>query len=489
MSPFTNCCRAERRFEREFRFFGKSNLVQEDQPMEIIQRFASFIANTGSSAIPAKAIELCKRNILDCIGVTLAGTKTEAGRIIREFVAENVGSSRSGVIAGNFKTSPSMAALANGTMAHALDYDDINSDSVAHPSVSLLPALCAVAEDQEASGRKIIEAYILGYEIEDRMGLCLNPEHYDLGWHTTGTLGTFGAMTAASRILSLNEEQVQIAFGIAASLMGGSRKNFGTMTKPLHAGNSAKNGVIAASLAKRGFTASPEILEGPMGVLDLFSPGKNVDPSKIAALLGNPFAILSPGTFIKPYPCCGGGHGSVDAMLQLIRSHGLSRENVEKIECGVFYRIPTAMIYHRPKSGLEGKFSLEYCLAAALVDGKVGLDQFTDERVNDPSLQEMLRKVTVYVPPELKTKESFEKRFAEVTVHTKDGRVLKKKVHSPIGNPENPLSDAEVEEKFKDCAKSVLNKNEISRVIELVYNLGKVEDIGELMEIITFRTN
>jgi 2-methylcitrate dehydratase PrpD len=456
--------------------------------MEMIQALSSFIVNTKYEVLPPKGIELCKRNILDVIGVALAGVNTDVGKIIRDFVRESAGLSASGVIGGHLRTSSPMAALANGTIAHALDYDDVNSTSVAHPSVSLLPAILAVGEERGASGREVIEAYITGYEVEDRLGLCLNPDHYELGWHTTGTLGTFGAMAGVSKILGLDEEQIQTAFGIAASVMGGTRKNFGTMTKPLHAGTSAKNGIIAASLAKKGFTANREIMDGSMGVVALFSPGKNVDSSKMAAMLGHPFAIVDPGTFVKAYPCCGAANAAIDALLHLVRSEGLSKENVKKVECGVFYRIPHVMIYSRPKNGLEAKFSLEYCLAAGILDGRLCLEQFTDESVNAPAVQEVLEKITVYVHDELSTRESLGNRFGEVTIQTNDGRLLKKRIYIPLGSPQNPLSDAQLEEKFRDCTKSVLAGDDINRVIRLIYDLENVDNIDELVDIISFRT-
>lgn len=456
--------------------------------MDITQELSSFIVRTGFPILPQESIELSKRNILDFIGVALAGTKTEVGKIIREFVAGNTGSNISGIFGGHIKTSPFMAAFANGTIAHALDYDDVNWTMEAHPSVSIIPGIFAVGEEQKTSGEKIIEAYIIGYEIEAKIGLCVNPEHYDLGWHTTGTLGTFGALAGVSKILGLNEEQIKMAFGIASSLTSGIKRNFGTMTKPLHAGNAAKNGIIAASLAKKGFTANNHILDDSMGIFELFSSKKNIDLNRIITTLGNPFEIVNSGTVIKPYPCCAGGHAAIDALLDLVERHNLSEETIRKVECGVNYRIPNTMIYHKPTTALEGKFSLEYCLAIAIIDKEVGLEQFTDEKVNDYRIQEMLNKITVYVHPELRTKESLGKKFAEVTLYTNNGEVFKKRVYKPLGNPQNPLSDAKLQQKFIDCTKSILHKDDINQVIKLVFNLEKIKNIDEIINIMVFKT-
>lgn len=456
--------------------------------MEIIQELSSFIVKTEFKTLTDKSIELSKINILDFIGVALAGTKTEVGKIIYEFVNENIGLNISGVYAGHIKTSPSMAAFANGIFAHALDYDDINWTMMGHPSVSILPAVFAVGEKEKLVGEKIIEAYIIGYEIAAKLGLLINPEHYELGWHTTGTLGAFGAMAAVSKILRLNEEQIKIAFGIVASLTSGIRRNFGTMTKPLHAGNAARNGVMAAFLAQKGFSADKNVLDGKMGFYDLFASNKNVNVNSFNTDLGNPFEIVHPGTVIKPYPCCGGGHAAVDAILDLIKIYNLSEEKINKVECGVHYRLPQTMIYQKPKTGLEGKFSLEYCLAVAIIDKKVGLEQFSDQKVNDNKIQEILNKIKVYVHPELTTKESLKNRFAEVTVYTNDGEVFKKRVYKPLGNPDNPLPNDKIKQKFIDCTKSILHEDDINQVTQLIYNLEQLKNIDEIMNIIVFKT-
>ncbi len=456
--------------------------------MEIIQELSSFIVRTEFKTLTDESIKYSKMNIMDFIGVALAGTKTEVGKIIYEFIKENMGSDISGVYGGHIKTSPSMAAFANGIFAHALDYDDINWTLMGHPSVSILPAVFAVGEKEKVIGEIIITAYIVGYEIAAKLGLFINPEHYELGWHNTGTLGAFGAMAAASKILSLNEEQIKMGFGIVASLTSGIRRNFGTMTKPLHAGNAARNGVTAAFLAKKGFSANKNVFDGEMGFFDLFASNKNVKVTRLNKVLGNPLEIVHPGTVIKPYPCCGGGHAAIDAILDLINNFSLSEEKIDKIECGVHYRLPQTMIYQKPKTALEGKFSLEYCLAIAIIDKKVGLEQFSDQKVNDKKIQELLNKIRVYVHPDLKTKESLKNRFAEVAVYTRSGEVFKKRVYKPLGNPENPLPDDRIEQKFIDCTKSILHKEDISQVTKLIFNLELLRNIDEMTNIVVFKT-
>jgi 2-methylcitrate dehydratase PrpD len=457
-----------------------------ENEMGFTRALSSFMVRTNFEMLPDQSIELSKKNILDYIGVSLAGVKTRVSEIICDFVRENSSSNLSGIIGGHMKSSPCMAAFANGTIAHALDYDDFSLTMMAHPSVSILPAILAVGETQGAPGDKIIEAYVLGYETEAKLGVCLNPEHYELGWHSTATLGTFGALAGVSKLLRLTEEQIAMAFGIASSLASGLTKNFGTMTKPLHAGNSAKNGIIAASLAQKGFTANNNVFEGPKGAFDILSDKKVLNLDIIVAGLGNPFDIVNPGTSMKPYPSCAHGHAAIDALLSLIKRHNLSEESVDIVECGVNYRVPELMFYTKPKTGFEGKFSLEYCLAIAILDKKVGLDQFADERINEDHLQNMLNRIKVYVHPELRTKESYKNRFAEVTIYTKKGDVYTKRVYTPLGNPQNPLTDTDLEQKFKDCTKSILPDDKVNQVIKLVQNLEKLKNIKELMDIIVF---
>jgi 2-methylcitrate dehydratase PrpD len=310
-----------------------------------------------------------------------------------------------------------------------------------------------------------------------------------LGWHSTATLGTFGALAAACKMLRLEEEQVVMAFGIASSLASGIKKNFGTMTKPLHAGNAAKNGIIAASLAQKGFTADDDVFEGPNGLFDVFTNKTDVDLGNVIASLGNPLDIIEPGTNIKAYPCCAFGREAIDAILSMIKREHLLENNIDCVECGVHYRTRQVMRYSEPQTSLEGKFSLEYCVAVAIMDKTVGLDQFTDEKVNSSSIKELIKKIKVYVHPELQTLESFGNRFAEVTVHTEDNGVYRERVYSSLGTPEKPLSDNELQQKFLNCAKSILRRGEIDRVIQLITHLEELKNINDLMDVLVFGTN
>ena len=295
-----------------------------------------------------------KRVSLDCLGAALAGYSHPIGKIITDFVKESGGSPKATVIGAGFKTSPHEAALANGTMAHALDYDDYSLVLAGHPSVSLLPSILAIGEDRGISGKKVLTAYIVGFEIESKLGAGVNFRHYELGWHATCTLGTLGAAAACSSILGLDIEKTRMALGIAASEASGLRQNFGTMTKPFHAGLSARNGVIAALLAEKGFTADKNILEAEFGFCNLFCGKGEYDSERITSNLGNPFAIFEPGISIKPYPSCGGTHTALDAMLYLAKENDINPSDVEEIGVDVPELLPRVLIHSNPKTGLEG---------------------------------------------------------------------------------------------------------------------------------------
>ncbi|HBN27305.1 MAG TPA: hypothetical protein DD405_07535 [Desulfobacteraceae bacterium] len=449
--------------------------------MTTTEKIASFIAETDFDTTSAKENEVVKRVFLDCIGTTLAGYTHEMGKIITDFVKESGSSPRATVIGAGFKTSPADAALANGTMAHALDYDDYNLVLCGHPSVSLVPAILALGEERGISGKKALEAYIKGYEVEFKLGAALNLRHYELGWHATCTLGTMGAVAAAAVILELDVETTRIALGIAASEAGGLRQNFGTMTKPLHAGLSAKNGVTAALLAAKGFTADKNIFEAEYGFCNLFCGKEKYNIEALTDNLGNPYAVLEPGISIKPYPSCGGTHTALDGILDLVKTNNIKPDDVQQIKVGCSDLLPRVLIHSNPKSGLEGKFSMEYCMAIALLDKKAGLEQFTDEKAADPITVKTVKKVKIETRPLNDNKTDV---FVEVTIKLNNGTELSTQVDTAKGNPDAPLSTEELTAKFKDCAILVLPENNADRIIAVMDDLENIQDIRELTQLL-----
>jgi 2-methylcitrate dehydratase PrpD len=299
-----------------------------------------------------------------------------------------------GVIGARRRAPAADAALANGTAAHALDYDDMCFVSLAHPSAPLVPAGLAAAELAGGSGAALHDAYVVGFEIEARLGRIMNPRHYQRGWHCTSTLGSVGAAAVASRLLGLGAEATGHAIALAASAASGLKENFGTMVKPLHAGLAARNGVLAARLAGNGMTANPIALDGPQGFLRAMDSEREGPADEIADL-GRRFEIVDTGITVKLYPSCAGTHPALDAILDLRARHGFGSSEVESVEVAVDGITPTVLIYDRPSSALEAKFSMPFCAAAAIIHGRVGIDTFAAASLRDAAMASLMERLTV----------------------------------------------------------------------------------------------
>ncbi len=298
------------------------------------------------------------------------------------------------------RTSAPAAALANGTAAHALDYDDMCFVSLAHPSAPLVAALLAAGELNGASGARLIDAYVIGFEIEARLGRVMNPRHYQRGWHCTSTLGAIGSAAAVARLLQLDGPTVGHAIAIAASEASGLKENFGTMVKPLHAGLAARDGVLAALLARSGLTASERALDGPQGFLRAMDSERD-DLDRECSDLGARWEIADTGITVKLYPSCAATHPTLDAVLDLRAREGFTADDVERIDIDVDAITPTVLIYDKPASGLEAKFSMPFCVAAAIADGRVGIETFDTARLDDPRVTSLMSRVTMTVDPSL----------------------------------------------------------------------------------------
>jgi len=451
------------------------------------ENIANFVVATGYEHIPREAIGITKNAILDCIGVTIAGSNEPAVNITAEQAKPISTADEAGVICRDFRTSADLAAWINGVASHVLDYDDtftIEAGYNMHPTVPILPAVLALGEKCDSSGSDILTAYTIGIEVESRLGAVMGRYASDLGWHPTPVLGSIGAAAACAKILKLDAQQIRTSLGIASSMAGGLFRNFGTMAKSLHAGNAARAGIVAALLAKNGFTADTSLMEGKFGFLDMFSGGKVIEPTSDEP--DNKWDIVSKGMTFKPYPCCRGTHPSIDAVLYLRNNHEIPADRVTTITCKTKSTTRRILKYDHPKTGLEAKFSVQYCIAAALLRGKISLEDFTNEKVNDPATQELISRIGYSHPKEYERGYSLTQ---EVVVKLNDGTEYAHKVTVPKGEPGNPMTDEELRAKFTDCAHLYFPQNKIDKILDILTHLEYIHSISGLMELLTYKTS
>jgi 2-methylcitrate dehydratase PrpD len=448
---------------------------------------ADFILNTRYADLPPDVLELGRKSILDGLGLALCGSVAKSGEIVRKYI-QSMGLPANApnfatVIGSGLRAPARFAALANGIGIHADDYDDtqlaIAEDRVygllTHPTAPALPAALALAEIGAMSGRDLMLAYNVGVEVECKIAEAISPRHYDEGFHTTGTVGGFAAAAAAAKLRGFDRGRLLVTLGIVASEGSGLRENFGTMTKPFHAGRAAENGIVAADFAGLGWTAAEQILEAPRGFFK--AAGGGYDPAAIMGKLGKPWAFVSPGVSIKPFPSGSLTHPGMTEMLNLIHEHGIKPEQVEHVKVGTSRNAPNALIHHHPTDNLQAKFSMEFCMAALLLYGKAGLLEFTDEVVNRPAVQEMIRRVEFGVDPVAEAA-GYNKMTTIIRISLKDGRTISGRADFAKGSPAIPMSYADVAAKFLDCAafaKWPLSKAQA--VVELVRKLEDAPDI------------
>jgi 2-methylcitrate dehydratase PrpD len=409
---------------------------------------AAIAAFLVGASVPAEARKRAAIAVTDTIGVMLAGVSEPAARIAQSLAAED-GAGQCRVLGTPITTSAGLAALANGVAAHALDYDDMCFVSLAHPSCALIPAVLAVGEIAHSTPRTLLDAYVVGFELECRLGTVMNPRHYhQRGWHCTSSIGTLGAAAAAARILGLDAHAARHALGIAASSACGLKENLGSMVKPLHAGMAARNGVTAARLAQRGFTASPHALDGPQGYLTAMDSER---PSLDAAAgdLGTRWEIIETGVTVKLYPSCAATHPPLDALTEIVRREGFTSDQIAAIDVEVDSMTPRLLIHPNPVNGLEAKFSMPFCAAAAVVFPRIGIETFELEQIRHPRVQALMPRIT------LRTNDAFDRAAplsqARVTVRLSDGRTWSRLIDGARGYP-GRLTDQELEAKFLDCA-------------------------------------
>jgi 2-methylcitrate dehydratase PrpD len=449
----------------------------------VTRALAKYIVNASIEDFPPEAVQAAKAGILDCIGCMLAGCHEPLAEILSGFVGETGGTPTTTVVGRGLKTSPPNAAWLNGAIGHALDYDDINRDLRGHPSVVVLPPALALGEHLGRSGRDVLLAYMVGFEVACRLGTAMSIKFSDdLGWHPTAPLGALGAGAAAAKIMGLDEERTAMALSLSASQAAGLRENFGTMTKPFHAGNSSRSGVVAAMLVTRGHTASMTGLEGRFGFLRAFSGGAGYDGDKALAGLGKPFSLVQPGIEIKKYPCCGSTHRALDALFMLLDEGRVNPAEVEAVDVEVDFDPPRSLIHYDPHTALEGKFSMQYCIAAALVDGRVGLGSFTDAQVMRPEVRALIQRIRMVRNPGYEGKPSWIEATTQVQITLKSGKVRQQRVARSYEGPLRGVTGDDLRAKFMDCASRALDERTAKLALTELERLEKLDSLRELME-------
>jgi 2-methylcitrate dehydratase PrpD len=454
--------------------------------MSSTRSVAEFISGTSRASIPSSVRRLGTRSILDGIGLALAGSVGASGQIVKGYLEDLACPGPATVIGSALATAPRFAAFANGIAIHADDYDDTQLATkpdrvyglLTHPTAPVLPAVLAVAEQDGASGADVLDAYLIGTEVEMKTAEAIDPRHYRDGFHSTGTLGPIGAAAAVSRLRRADASTTARALGIAASQSAGLRENFGTMTKPFHAGRAAESGVLAVELALRGWTAAENILEAARGFFN--AAGGGYDPASIDGVLGHPWSFDSPGVSIKPHPSGSLTHPGMRVMLRLIEEHDIRPDQVRRVRVGTNRNMPNALIHHRPRTELNAKFSMEFCMAILLIERNAGLAQFTDAVVRRPDVQSLIERIDFVVHPEAEAA-GYEKMTTIVETELVDGRVLSGRADFGKGSPADPMTDVELEAKFRDCAAwGGMTDDDARRVATMIWRLDEVRDIRDL---------
>ena len=453
-----------------------------------------FIQTARLAAFPADALAIGKRCIIDGLGVLLAGSTQDAGRILHAHV-QGADARTAATVFGPrpFKTGSASAALVNGTAGHALDWDDTQLATSAdrifglltHPTMPPLVAALAVGEPLRISGARLLEAFLTGFEVECKIAEAIHPNHYKKGFHSSGTVGTFGAAVATAKLMGLDAGQTAHMLAIAASSASGIRVSFGSMTKPLHVGRAAQNGVTAAELAARGFTGGADALDPPWGFFQTFSHGEGYDPDRIVLRLGNPHTIVSPGVSIKPYPCGVLGHPTMDAMRRLVVTHDVAADQIAAIRVRAGSNILNPLRYPIATNELEAKFCPAFMVSAIALRRKAGIHEFNDEFVRSAPVQALMRKVERVLDPEIEAR-GWEKIRSTVEVDLADGRTLVEHADERYrGGPDLPFTRDELFEKWSDCASLVLSPSSVDHVFELVETLEQLADVTTLIDALT----
>ncbi|MGD0433054.1 MAG: MmgE/PrpD family protein [Acetobacteraceae bacterium] len=439
--------------------------------MTLTKHLGQFVADLSPNHLPEEAVRVARMGFIDTIGTMMVGRKEDSVRILTEVLAP--GDGQATLTFGARKAPAPEAAWINGTAAHALDYDDVSLRG--HPSTVLVPAILAEAEVLDSSGSDMITAYVAGYEVWAELALRETGLLHEKGWHPTGLYGAVAAAAACAKLRKLDAEKTAIAMALGASQSSGLMSNFGTMTKPFHAGKAAHAGIMAARLAEAGFTANTDALEHPRGFLHAISPAGNEDRTS-EPKAGSQWAILTYGLGIKKYPMCYATHRAIDCILDLLENSPIQVRDVKKISVSISDNASKVLRNRQPDTGLAAKFSIQFAMASGIIAKRVGLRELTDGFVQRPDVQEMMRKVEVVTTSQYDPDMPGAAPFDTVAVELNDGRTIEgAPVARATGHPSRPLTDAQLYDKFADCLDA--GESEIS-ADELFRRLSQIQSIS-----------
>ncbi|GAB5376822.1 MAG: MmgE/PrpD family protein [Acuticoccus sp.] len=436
------------------------------------RQLAEYLVRAERRDIPDAVWKEAHRALVNYVGCALGGAPHPSMDITLKALGPYAGPAISAVIGRRERTDPLNASLLNGLSSHIHDYDDTTPKNYNHPTSPLASALFAYASVNKVSGADFVHAFVLGFEAEQRIGNAVYPSHYDIGWHITGTVGVFAAAAAVGRLMGLDEQRMIWALGLAATQAAGLREMFGSMGKAFHPGRSAQNGYTAALLAREGFTAGERALEGPRGFAAILS--QDHDLAKITDGLGTRYEL--PDNTYKPFPCGIVVHPTIDACITLRQENDFSPDQVASVALRVAPLVKDLCNQQDIRTGLQGKFSIYHAAAVGLVRARAGLGEFTDAAANDPAIKAMRARISADGDPAV-TEDG-----VIVRVTLADGTVLEKTLEHSLGNIERPLSDAQLETKFRDQA-SVIAPEQLDRLVDACWHLGDADDVGRVVDL------
>ena len=462
---------------------------------------ASFAVGLAFEDLNAEVLRIARRCVLDGLAVALAGSEQPAIDVAERYARKVGGAPDSRVIGDSSLRLPAhLAAFWNGLAGHAMDWDDTQLAEgpgrpyglLTHPTIPPLSACLAISEligretGAPVDGRRFLTAFLAGFEVECKVAEAINPDHYMKGFHSSGTLGTFGSGVAAAKLLGFDEAATARTIGLAASMAAGIRAGFGTMTKPMHVGRSSENGVTAALLVREGFTANEEALDGQWGFLAV--AGRGGEPELVRGRFGKPFSIVDPGVSIKPYPSGVLTHPSMDAMIEIMRANELGADDIDSVTLHAGTNVLAPIRFDIAKSELEGKFCFAFLLSAVILRGKAGKAEFTDAFVRSEPCQAMQRRIATEFDQGIEDM-GWERIRSRLQVRTKNGREFEQWASEDYrGGPHNPLSEAELEGKFRDCAAGLLDGAAIQAVFDFVWKLDEQPEAAAVLELLDWRS-